>query len=123
MNIMSRRLAMRAMAGAASAVALADKADMEKLIGDNNEGNRAGYPSATEKFTSFSDWMNKYGHKALKEQAWYIRAWDADILDMGLPLVTKTRMQRSRNYERAVEDRKRDFANSIGLSGVFEWWP
>lgn len=122
MNMLSRRLALRTIGMAVpAAIAVAETADLTKLTnGQPYEGECA--PSSGTKFASFADWFSKHGRARLKLEAWGTPCFDADIIDMRLPLVTKVRLQRARNYSRLLERRKSLIAKEIGVHGFYECW-
>ena len=85
-------------------------------IGPPSEG------TGPAKFTSFTDWLTRFGREQLREQAREIGGFDADLIEMRLPLATKVRMQRDRNYARLLAWKKHWFAKQIGLQGFVEQW-
>jgi hypothetical protein len=96
---------------------------MTNLAAGSMAGVAIQSPTAPMKFTSFGDWWTKFGEVAVKKETKHVAGLDADLLDMRLPLTTKVRIQRTRNYERAVEDRRQWFADRLSLNSVVDWWP
>lgn len=82
-----------------------------------------GAPSEPVIFRDFASWLHDFGEKRMKEEARDVRRLDPDIISFRLPLTTKVRMQRERNYQRLLEERKDWFANSLKLEGHVRWWP
>lgn len=79
-------------------------------------------PSAAPlKFLSFRDWLPT-GIAAAKQEAQYISYIDADLVERRLPLVTKVRLQRARNYERILADKQTWFEKQIKQFGFVDWW-
>lgn len=74
-------------------------------------------------YLNFGQWFEEIGHDQLREEASYVQSLDPDLAAMQLPLCTKVRMQRARQYSRYLEGRKRWFNRSILFKGVVEWWP
>ena len=124
MNMLSRRLALRSIAMAVpAAIVVAETTDLAKLTNEtSHSGDSACALNAGTKFSSFADWLSKYGHASMKLEARATPCFDADIIDMRLPLVTKVRLQRTRNYSRLLERRKSAIAKEIGLNGFYECW-
>ncbi|HEX6972700.1 MAG TPA: hypothetical protein VF234_10825 [Limnochordia bacterium] len=75
------------------------------------------------RFSSFGDWLKRFGETAIRREARNVDRLDPDLVEMRLPLNTKFRMQRERNYQRILEDRRRWFDDTIGVKGFLEWWP
>lgn len=83
-------------------------------------------PSASSgpvRFTDFFSWFKEIGRAEIERQAKYVDGFDADIVARHLPLATKVRLQRERNYARIKEERRQDIEKRIGLRGFAEWWP
>ncbi|HDZ73699.1 MAG TPA: hypothetical protein ENH55_13220 [Aurantimonas coralicida] len=126
MTPLTRRMALRAFAAAfvsAPVVAEAQKRAMVLAPGISNEGIEP--PSSDNErltFTDYASWFSRVGHAEITRQASYIHGFDGDIIDFHLPMVTKVRMQRARNYERILAERKRWFVKKIGLKGFVNWW-
>lgn len=73
------------------------------------------------RFTNFASWFEKFGGR-LREQAKHVGGLDPDLIEMRLPLVTKVRMQRERNFEALKNDQRRRFDEILSVKGFFEWW-
>ena len=126
MRTLDRRLAMRSIAMffpslATAAKVVAEEIDLNKITVPLSTAS-VGESAPGEKFTDFSTWLSEAGDECLKREARYIRAFDADIVAMRLPLVTKARMQRKRNYQTALADSRKRFYKAIGVNGFFQWW-
>ncbi len=126
---LSRRDALKAIgvgAPAAGFIAEKIKRDMVLNPGIAGDGNHlAETTSASDgplKFTSFADWFKRFGCNRAKNEANQISGFDGDIIDMHLPMVTKIRMQRARNYTRILERQKHQFSNELSTKGWFTWW-
>jgi hypothetical protein len=81
--------------------------------------------SATQeprKFADFGSWFKQIGEKQARRGAHHVSGFDADIIEMRLPLATKVRMQRERNYQREIKEHREWFADTISLKGFVEWW-
>lgn len=128
MTRLSRRDALKAIGiGAPAARLIAEKMKHDMVI----SAGMGVRPSVTEdspssssplRLTSFAEWL-KLGHDRLKEEADQISSFDGDIIDMRLPMMTKCRMQRARNYARLVNKRKRWFTKTLAANGAVSWWP
>lgn len=132
MNNLSRRDAIKAIgvgAPAAGFVTEKFKRDMAinpGIISGNVESPAepsSDSPDKSTKFTNFTDWLKDVGQNELKNEAHYINGFEGDIIDMHLPMVTKIRMQRARNYERLLENKRHWFAKRLHTNGFVAWWP
>lgn len=89
----------------------------------SNLGYPGNLPSTTqpERFYDFASWFIKHGRRQLWQEAkpTYL---DPDIMSMHLPINTKHRMQRLRNYDQLIEQRKLSFGNAFKTQGWIEWW-
>lgn len=74
------------------------------------------------RFTSFRSWFSQIGREKIKRLAKNIIGFDADLIEMRLPLTTKVRIQRRRNYERLLAEKKNWFAEHLGRRGFVQWW-
>ncbi len=127
MNALSRRNALRAIGlGAPAAGFVAEKFKRDMVISPGVSNVASGQPgppcSESLKFTSFGDWLKRIGYDALKGEARLISGFDGDIIDMHLPMTTKCRMQRARNYARLLEGRKHWFSERLGAQGFVTDW-
>lgn len=75
------------------------------------------------KFWDFASWLKRYGERQILGEARAVHGLDPDIIEMRLPLATKVRMQRGRNYERLLAHKKDWFDLAIQERGFMEWWP
>ncbi len=75
------------------------------------------------KFTDFAAWLKTVGRDSIAAEAHGRGGMDPDLIEMRLPLATKMRMQRQRNYERILEERKNWFERTLRRDGVLNWWP
>ncbi len=127
MDGLSRRDALKAIGiGAPAAGFVAEKIKRDMVIDPGISSVNDQPEPAREtpmKFTSFGDWFKRFGHDALKREAHRIEGFDGDIIDMHLPMVTKIRMQRARNYARRLTGRKQWFSERLSANGVVSWWP
>ena len=73
-------------------------------------------------FTSFAKWFREFGLDRAREEAEHVAGLDPDIIDMRLPMTTKVRMQRDRQYVRAKRRLERDFASRVARYGEFRWF-
>lgn len=81
----------------------------------------AGSPTPTS-FTSFAKWFSNFGDEAAKNEAQYVNGFDPEIIELRLPLQTKVRMQRKRNYIRVCKEKKSWFTNTVKREGKVDWW-
>ena len=73
---------------------------------------------------TFSDWLLKGGDAQLKASANYISSLDPDLAESLLPLATRFRMQKNRNFKKEMKDKKSWFAkrllqNPLGVEDYF----
>ena len=129
MSTLSRRDALRAIGlGAPAAGFIAEKIKRDMVMNPGISGGGACAPTSAHpsdgplKFTSFADWFKRFGCNRAKREAHEISGFDGDIIDMHLPMVTKIRMQRARNYTRILERQKHQFNGELSAKGVFTWW-
>lgn len=73
-------------------------------------------------FTNFMDWFTKFGDAQARREAYHVDALDPDIATFNVPITTQVRMQRERNYKRAVERRRERFMEEVDANGSFKWW-
>lgn len=71
--------------------------------------------------SEFSTWWKEFGKRSAYEQAAYSRDLDPDIAGFHLPLGTKLRMQRDRNYSRIKDRMRANFLQTI-LRGPYHEW-
>jgi len=74
-----------------------------------------------EQFTSFQDWFDFVGKAKIKEWARDVYCLDADLVERRLPLATKVRLQRERNYERIIKERRSWFERTLRRWGTVSW--
>ena len=74
------------------------------------------------RFTDFTSWLTYRGRESLEEQASNVKSFDPDIWSFRLPLATKYRFQRERNYARLLESKERWFKRCLGERGFVSWW-
>lgn len=129
---MSRRNVLRGVGGAVAAPFAAKAAHVAKssqlgsihnaigLAGGNGAGEVGG--NAPTAFTSFVKFMSSHGEAEAREQAKYVSGFDPDLIDMHLPMVTKVRMQRARNYKRNLRDKKTFFERTLSRNGKVDVW-
>lgn len=89
-------------------------------------GRSEGIPASISEpmqFSDFASWFARCGDKAVRREANYVSALDPDLVEMRLPLATKVRMQRQRNYRRVLDERKEWFNETLSVSGIVSWWP
>lgn len=129
MNGIGRRGFLQALGIApAAARVMAEEAKLQMLGGGVGGVGLANRPQAVppsampERLTTFADYIGR-AERGLREQAREIRGFDPDIVEMRLPLTTKVRMQRERNYRRIVESQKGWFARQVERLGFVQWWP
>ena len=130
MNNVTRRSALRLVglgAPAAQFVAEKVKSDMLLNAGIANIGAPNGAPATCDevpptKYSNFNGWLKSVGREAIKKEARWIQGFDADLIDMHLPLATKVRMQRARNCQRVLDERQQWFAKKLNLNGFVKWW-
>lgn len=84
--------------------------------------NTSAAAQAPLRFLNFASWFKDVGHKQIAKSAQRIDGIDPDILEMRLPMPTKVRMQRRRNFDRIVEDRKDWFSRIVSRDGAVSWW-
>lgn len=124
---LSRRDALKAIGiGAPAAGFIAEKIKRDMVINPGISGG-GDCPSGVAsdgplKFTNFADWFKRFGCHRAKRDAHQISGFDGDIIDMHLPMVTKIRMQRARNYARILENQKHQFNGELSTKGWFTWW-
>lgn len=75
------------------------------------------------KFSDFSTWWRDIGMQQVRREAASITIIDPDLAVMQLPLTTKFRIQRNRNFDRLKADKQSWFRQRLGASGIVEWWP
>lgn len=73
------------------------------------------------RFMDFSTFLKKTENQ-LRLQAKNFTGFDPDIVDMRLPLSTKIRFQRERNYHRILESQKAWFESQLERTGFVEFW-
>jgi hypothetical protein len=73
-------------------------------------------------FRQFADWFGAFGEKRARRDARDVVGFDPDILELNLPMPTKVRMQRERNFQRIVARQKESFLEHMEREGKFEWW-
>ena len=90
----------------------------------NGYGAEVASPSAAkpERFLSFANWLKAVGEDEIRREARNIHSVDADIIEMRLPLATKARMQRARNYKRLMEEKRSWFDRLLTRDGKVEYW-
>ncbi|MGB1214591.1 MAG: hypothetical protein ACPG4X_14600 [Pikeienuella sp.] len=126
-KILGRRSFLRATAAlplVGNAVAQEAKmkmAGLDMLPDLSEEVGVARDASGPTKFFRFSDLLKKFGDQ-YKERADSVSCLDPDIVEMHLPLATKVRMQRERNYERIIESEKRYFERELSVAGFVSRW-
>ncbi len=113
---------------AAAPVALADQTKMLGMAAHPAvSGARGGEVAAPGRnmvtFTDYTEWFKKFGDAQARKQAEYFHGFDADLIDMRWPIATKVRVQRERNYDRIVEERKASLLGKLAREGSFSWWP
>ena len=124
---LSRRDALKAIGvGAPAAGFIAEKIKRDMVINPGIARDASYAPEVAShgplKFTNFADWFKRFGCNSAKDEAHQISGFDGDIIDMHLPMVTKIRMQRARNYTRILERQKHQFSNELSTKGWFTWW-
>lgn len=76
------------------------------------------------RFTNFDDWYNYAGKEYIDHQARVITGFDPDLVSMNsFSLSTRVRVQRRRNHDKLMIERKKWFWRSLGLQKFVEWWP
>lgn len=119
------------MAPAAGAMA-AEQAKISMMGVGANGMNRplaqSGGPAAPQRveasatFRDFASWLTEVGETELRARARHIDGFDPDIIEMKLPLNTKTMMQRERNYQRILAERQDWFSRVLKREGKVQWW-
>lgn len=71
--------------------------------------------------SDFSGWWKEFGKVRAWEHSAFVQNLDADIAGFRLPLGTKLRMQRERNYSRIKAHMRADFLRQV-LRGSFHEW-
>lgn len=72
-------------------------------------------------FRTFEDWMQKFGVQVIDQESKYVSTLDPDLTGLHLPLPTLIRMQRRRQYERALKSRRAWFSNLLKTKSVVHW--
>lgn len=125
MGDVARRGFLRGLAAAPlGAHVAAEQAKAAMLGAASGSVGMAGAPvaaAAPMKLTSFASWL-KLAEGPLRRDAKRFQGFDADILEMRLPLVTKMRMQSERNYQRMLAEKREWFDSRLSLKGFVEWW-
>lgn len=96
-----------------------------KGLGVNNKGTSpsGALESEGKQFLNWGEWFSAGGKRELQETANNIDGFDPDLIAMSLPLVTKVRWQRERNYKRALAERKGWFERALKRNGhVHDWF-
>lgn len=75
----------------------------------------------TRTFHTFSNFMNEFGLREVKEQSNFVDKIDPDILCLNLPLVTQVRMQRKKNYEYLIKSKQDWFTRMLKRYGKVEY--
>ena len=73
---------------------------------------------------TFTDWLIKGGEVEIKASADYVSSLDPDLAESLLPLATRFRMQKKRNFKKALKNKKSLFArrllqNPLGVEDYF----
>jgi len=74
-------------------------------------------------FQNFASWFREFGAVAIRRESREVTSLDADIVTMHLPLATKVRMQRERNYQWLLENKRDWFGRELKNHGKVDWWP
>lgn len=102
----------------ASALGLAGPAGLST---GNNLSEAISSGGRSVSIGGIADFMRYFGEPRARHEARMFRGFDADILEMRLPTVTKRRMQYDRDYARALEEMRQEGLTRL-LKGPFEWW-
>jgi hypothetical protein len=82
----------------------------------------ASNESGAVRFHNWADWFRRM-EPSIRQEARTVTVLDPDIAEFRLPLATKVRMQRQRNYERIVAERRNYIESKLSLAGFIDWWP
>ncbi len=74
------------------------------------------------KYTSVAEWWEKFGEAEMGRQSRHVSCFDPDLIEMRIPLATKVRIQRQRDYDRSKAERWADMERRLSLHGFIEWW-
>ncbi len=74
------------------------------------------------KYTSVAEWWEKFGEAELGRPQRHVSGFDPDLIEMRLPMATKVRIQRQRNYEYAKAEQWANMERRLSLNGFIEWW-
>ena len=125
-NVIGRRSFLKGAAAApavASAVAQHTAAQAQNLaLGGGQGGVAQPFANRPTNFVSFIKWFQDVGEAAIRAEARVFQTVDADIIEMRLPLATKVRMQRARNYKRLLAERRTWFDRTLNREGKVEYW-
>lgn len=97
---------------------LSDPSGMIKNSRNVYEGSSCAESVKKERktYTRFLDWLDD-NDWYLKERCSHIYHIDPDIMCLKLPMTTKFRMQRQRNYQRMLEEKKKSFIKILNIKG------
>ena len=98
-------------------------AGVSGALGIGASGVGPAEAASSVKFHDFAAWFREFGAAAIRTESKEIRHLDADLITLHLPLVTKIRMQRERNYQRLLRERRDWFGRKMKQDGVVNWWP
>jgi len=136
MNNIARRSFLRRMAAAPVAIGISGEelvkgvtgryGSVLGLVGARGEGDDAAPSSASggvTKFTSFKKFIDSTNtEQSIREDARTINGFDPDVLTLHLPLQTKVRMQRERNYNYLMKQKEDWFARAVKTNGFLGWY-
>ena len=77
-------------------------------------GNMCG---GQQSFTSFAKWFSAGGDREIRENAKNVYSLDPDLAESRLPLQHRFRVQKKRNYERIMAERKSWFSRLLLRNG------
>ena len=127
MKALARRGFLKALGIAPGAAAAVGARLQQTMMGlDDVTGPMSGavapMADAPNQYLSVAQWWENCGEQAARERSQHVHSLDADLVEMRIPMATKARMQRARNYDRAKGDLLRDVARRLSLHGVIKWW-
>lgn len=94
---------------------------LPSVLGAADMGRAANAARIFHTASEFGAWWKEFGKASAREQANYNRDLDPDIAGFRLPLGTKLRMQRDRNYGRIKARMRANFLQTI-LRGPYHEW-
>lgn len=124
MTTISRRAILKGIAATPlGAHAAAEQAKMSAAglaMGITPAGTVAGREG--QSFLNFASWLKAGGDDAIQREADQVWRLDPDLVEMRLPMQTKVRMQRKRNYAHVLAYRQGWFARELTKFKIVKCW-